>query len=449
MAPELLRGWGGTAPSAAQVTAPADGAQVQAVLAAAPRRGVIARGLGRSSGDAAQNAGGTVIATTHLDGHMWVDRDAGELRVAAGASLDVLLRTLVPEGWFVPVTPGTRHVTIGGAIAADIHGKNHHRDGSFMRHVSSLTLATPAGVTTVTPTSDPDLFWATAGGLGLTGVVLDATVRLIPVRTSSVRVVTERAADLDDLMARMDARDHDHRYSVAWVDALAGGARLGRGVITWGDHADPGDVARRARDPLAFDPRTRLRVPGLPVPNVLTASTVAAFNEVWFRRAPSSTAVTVEPLSRFFHPLDGVGGWNRLYGPRGFLQYQFVVPFGAERVVRSALERLAALRCPSFLAILKRMGDGTPGPLSFPLPGWTLALDIPAGVAHLSEALDALDDEVAAAGGRVYLAKDSRLRPELVPTMYPRLAEWQDVCRRVDPHRALTSDLARRLRLVA
>ena len=449
MAREQLAGWGHTAPSVADVTHPRDAGEVGAIVAAAPVRGVIARGLGRSYGDAAQNAGGTVVATTGLDACRWVDQAGGVIAVAGGTSLDSLLRTTVPAGWFVPVSPGTRQVTVGGAIAADIHGKNHHRDGSFMSHVSGFTLATGAGVTAVTRESDGSLFWATAGGLGLTGVILEATLRLLPVRTSAIRVVTERARDLDDVMARMDARDERHRYSVAWVDGLARGRQCGRGVITWGDHADTEDLPGRAHgDPLAFDGGSGLRIPDLPVPRLVSAPAVAAFNEAWFRRAPAGPRTTIEPLASFFHPLDTVGGWNRLYGRRGFVQYQFVVPFGAEDVVRTALERLQVARCPSFLAVLKRMGAANPGPLSFPHPGWTLALDVPAGRAVLSPVLDGIDDLVAAAGGRVYLAKDSRLRPQMVPVMYPDLGRWLAVKRRVDPESLFTSDLGRRLGLV-
>jgi decaprenylphospho-beta-D-ribofuranose 2-oxidase len=246
----------------------------------------------------------------------------------------------------------------------------------------------------------------------------------------------------------MDARDHRHRYSVAWVDALATGRHLGRGVITWGDHADVGDLAPAERDtPLGFEPGAGFTVPRVPFPGVLNTATVAAFNHLWFHRAPATSTTTVEPLARFFHPLDAVDGWNRLYGRRGFLQYQFVVPFAAHGVVQTALERLRAVRCPSFLAVLKRMGDPNPGPLSFPRPGWTLALDIPAGHPEVSDTLDAIDDLVAAAGGRVYLAKDSRLRPEMVGAMYPNIERWRAVKGRVDPDGVLTSDLGRRLGL--
>ena len=451
MGREVLTGWGRTAPSAAEVVRPADAGSVAAALASPGPRGAIARGLGRSYGDAAQNAGGTVVATASLDHIAWSDEAAGLLTVGAGTSLDAILRALVPRGWFVPVSPGTRFVSVGGAIAADVHGKNHHADGSFASHVTSLTLATPVGTREVTRSDDPDLFWATAGGMGLTGIILGATVRMLPIETSRVRVVTERAADLDDVMARMSSGDGDHRYSVAWIDCLAGGRNLGRSVLTRGDHARVDELPAAARrDPLRFDAPTHLSVPAF-LPGLVNRTAVRLFNEGWFHLAgrASARATTIEPISGFFHPLDALRGWNRLYGPGGFVQYQFVVPFGAEAVVQAALERLSALRLPSFLGVLKRFGPADPGPISFPIPGWTLALDLPARLDGLAQVLDALDELVAGAGGRVYLAKDGRLRPDLLAHMYPRLGEWMAVRDRVDPGGVLQSDLARRLRLTA
>jgi decaprenylphospho-beta-D-ribofuranose 2-oxidase len=446
MGTEVLTGWGRTAPTTAEVVRPADARCAAAMLASPGSRGAIARGLGRSYGDAAQNAGGTVVATTGLDHMTWSDEAAGLLAVGGGTSLDAILRALVPRGWFVPVSPGTRWVSVGGAIAADVHGKNHHAEGSFASHVTSLTLATPAGTREVTPSDDPDLFWATAGGMGLTGIVLGATLRMLPIETSRVRVVTERAADLDDVMARMSSGDAGHRYSVAWIDCLAQGRTLGRSVLTRGDHARVDELPAALREhPLRFDPASRLSVPAF-VPGLVNRTTVRLFNEAWFRKAKAH-ATTIEPISGFFHPLDAVRGWNRLYGPGGFVQYQFVVPFSAAGVVETTLQRLAALRLPSFLGVLKRFGPADPGPLSFPMPGWTLALDIPARVGGLAGFLDALDELVAGAGGRVYLAKDGRLRPELLAQMYPRLGEWMAVRDRVDPEGVLQSDLARRLGL--
>jgi decaprenylphospho-beta-D-ribofuranose 2-oxidase len=417
-------------------------------LRRAGERGALARGLGRSYGDAAQNAGGRVIAMQGLDAVRELAIDRAEARVEAGISIDSLARVLLPLGLFVPVSPGTAHVTIGGAIAADVHGKNHHRDGSFCDHLTSFELLTPAGdVVTVTREDEPDLFAATAGGMGLTGVVLTATLRLLRVESSYMTVDRERAGDLDDAMARMTAHDDDYRYSVAWIDCLARGRRLGRCVLIRGDHAPAAALANgRRSEPFAPAGGSRLAAPPWTPPGLLRRSTVRVFNEAYYRAAPVRESGRIEHLASFFYPLDSVRNWNRIYGPSGFLQYQLVVPYGREDAVRTALERLSGAGAPSFLAVLKRFGPQD-GLLSFPIPGWTLALDIPAALPGLRPLLDGLDELVAGTGGRVYLAKDSRLRPDVLAAMYPRLGDWRAVRERVDPRGTMCSDMARRLEL--
>lgn len=440
-----VTGWGRTAPTTARLVRPRTYAEAVTAVRECGPRGGIPRGLGRAYGDAAQNAGGAVIDLTGLDRIHVIDADDGSVLCDAGVSLHRLMEVLLPLGWFVPVTPGTRFVTVGGAIGADIHGKNHHVSGSFARHVLSFELLTADG-TIRTVEQGTDLFDATAGGMGLTGVVLTARIRLQPVGTSLMSVDTERAADLDDLMARLTAGDHRYRYSVAWIDLLARGAATGRAVLTRGEHA-PLDAlpARARRAPLAFRP-SRLPAPPAFLPSgLLTRTTVGLFNELWYRRAPRARTGELQSLSAFFHPLDGVPHWNRVYGRDGFVQYQFVVGYGREETLRRIVGRVSARRCPSFLAVLKRFGDADPGWLSFPRPGWTLALDIPAGLPGLGAFLDELDEEVAAAGGRVYLAKDSRLRPELLTAMYPRLDDFRALRAELDPRGVFVSDLARRL----
>ncbi|MGQ5224464.1 FAD-binding protein [Streptomyces sp. MN3] len=440
-----VTGWGRTAPSAARLVRPRTFEEAALAVRGCGARGGIARGLGRAYGDAAQNAGGEVFDMTGLDRIHAIDADGGTVLCDAGVSLHRLMEVLLPLGWFVPVTPGTRYVTVGGALGADIHGKNHHVSGSFSRHVLSFELLTADGqVRTVVPGTP--LFEATAGGMGLTGVILTATVRLQPVRTSWMSVDTERASDLDDLMARLADTDHRYRYSVAWIDLLARGKATGRAVLTRGDHAALEALPRSARpEPLSFRTSRLPAAPAFVPEGLLSRTTVGLFNELWFRKAPRARTGELQRIPAFFHPLDGVPHWNRIYGRGGFVQYQFVVGHGREETLRRIVRRISERRCPSFLAVLKRFGDADPGWLSFPLPGWTLALDIPASLPGLGTFLDELDEEVAAAGGRVYLAKDSRLRPELLAAMYPRLDDFRALRAELDPRGVFTSDLSRRL----
>jgi decaprenylphospho-beta-D-ribofuranose 2-oxidase len=444
-----VTGWGRTAPTTARLIRPRTYEEAAAAVRDCGARGGIPRGLGRAYGDAAQNAGGTVLDMTGLDRVHAIDADGGTVLCDAGVSLHRLMEVLLPLGWFVPVTPGTRQVTVGGAIGADIHGKNHHVSGSFSRHVLSFELLTSDGEIRTVARGTP-LFDATTGGMGLTGVILTATVQLQPVETALMRVDTERARDLDDLMARLTATDHHYRYSVAWIDLLARGATTGRAVLTRGDHAPlealrAGTGARRG--PLAFRPWQLPAAPALLPDGLLNRRTVGWFNELWYRKAPRARTGELQKISAFFHPLDGVPHWNRVYGRGGFVQYQFVVGYGQEDTLRRIVRRISTRRVPSFLAVLKRFGDADPGWLSFPVPGWTLALDIPANLPGLGAFLDELDEEVAAAGGRVYLAKDSRLRPELLTAMYPRLDDFRALRADVDPRGVFVSDLARRLTL--
>lgn len=437
----LLTGFGRTAGTAAGVVTPKL-PDVAAAVLGAPVRGTLARGLGRAYGDAAQNAGGSVIDTQQLQGVV-VDHELGVVRADAGVVLGDLMRVVVPHGWFVPVTPGTQFVTVGGAIAADVHGKNHHQDGSFGDHLIDLELVDGTGITHTLHPGDP-AFEATCGGLGLTGVITAATLQLIPIETADIRTDIERMSDLDTLMARLADSDDDYRYSVAWIDLVTGGKALGRGVLERGDHATRAENA--SDSPLAVaDGRTVNAPPWVPS-GLLNRVSARAFNELWFRKSPAE-ATRIVPYSTFFHPLDRLAGWNRLYGDGGFLQYQFVVPLGQERALQRAVELIAGAKSPVLLAVLKRLGPGR-GLLAFPQAGWTLALDLPARWDGLREVVDALDVLVAEAGGRVYLVKDARLRPEMLPLMYPELEAWRTIRSGLDPDGRFQSDLSRRIGLV-
>jgi decaprenylphospho-beta-D-ribofuranose 2-oxidase len=447
----LLAGWGRTAPSAAEVVA-VDSKTLAAAVKDLPARGGIARGLGRSYGDPAQNAGGHVLRLDSGDDHIAIDDRACTVTAGAGVSIDQLLTVIVPRGYFVPVTAGTRFVTIGGAIASDIHGKNHHADGSFGDHVTSMRLMlADTTVVTIAPDLDPDLFWATVGGMGLTGVIVDATFSLIPIESSRMSVETRRIGHLDEIMTRMSESDADWRYSVAWIDLLAKGEHLGRGVLTNAEHATNDQLGQaEAADPLGYVPNQIVSVPPIvPTSGVINRLSVAAFNELWYRKAPRSRQGELQSIPAYFRPLDLVGNWNRVYGRGGFLQYQFVVPFGAEDVLRTVIERISASSLPIFLTVLKRFGAGNQGHLSFPLGGWTLAIDVPADRRGLSELLRSFDALVLDAGGRHYLAKDFQTGPASVRRGYPRLDEWMGIRARVDPAGVWASDLSRRLGLTA
>jgi decaprenylphospho-beta-D-ribofuranose 2-oxidase len=444
-----LTGWGRTNATVAEVLEVPNHEVADVVKEAGPR-GALVRGLGRSYGDAAQNSGGLVVRLFGSAHQAVIDQSKGTVTVPAGVSIDELLRVLVPRGWFVPVTPGTRFVTIGGAIASDIHGKNHHGEGSFGSHVTSLTLLLADGSQVkVGPRRNPTLFWATVGGMGLTGIILDATFTLIPIETSRMAVDTIRVPDLDSLFAEMTSPDDDVRYSVAWIDPLAKGRHLGRSILGRGDHARLDQLdAKHAVAPLEYKPQQLATFPPLVPPSgYINRLTVAAFNEVWFRKAPVRAIGQVQSIASFFHPLDMVGSWNRVYGAGGMVQYQFVVPFGEEVAMRTVIERLSAARAASFLAVLKRFGAGNAAPLSFPAPGWTLALDVPAGSPGLGELLHGLDRIVLDAGGRHYFTKDAHTTPEAIRRGYPRLDEWKAVRDSVDPHGRWQSDLSRRLGL--
>jgi decaprenylphospho-beta-D-ribofuranose 2-oxidase len=443
-----LTGWGRTAPSVARVVSTDDVDKIAETVRTAGERGVIARGLGRSYGDPAQNAGGVVVDMTPLNRIHRVDADAGIVEVDAGVSLDTLMRAVLPFGLWIPVLPGTRQVTIGGAIGSDIHGKAHHVEGSFGNHVLSMDLLTAdGGIRTLTPDGpDADLFWATVGGMGLTGIVLRATLHLNHVETAYFLVDTEQIDNLDDLMNRQTQDDESYAESVSWFDAVTTGPHLGRGILTRANHARLEDLPPKLRrNPLKFDAPRLLTVPDVFPPGMLNRLTGRIFSELWYRKSPTRFGM-VHNITQFLHPLDVIGEWNRGYGPHGFLQYQFVVPFGAEPVIRRIVELIAGSGHVSALNVLKRFGDGNPAPLSFPMRGWTLCVDLPVR-AGLDELCDELDGIVLDAGGRHYLAKESRTTPEVIQRGYPRIDEWRKVRASIDPDGVFASDMSRRLAL--
>jgi decaprenylphospho-beta-D-ribofuranose 2-oxidase len=449
----VLCGWGRTAPSLARVLRPHDAAAAAAALAdaAGTQRGVIARGAGRSYGDAAQNGGGLVLDMTALSSiQELAGRDDGALRVGAGTTLAQLMTFLTARAMTVPVTPGTKHITVGGAIAADIHGKNHFRDGSFGHHVESLELCTPAGeVLHLSRAANPELFYATVGGMGLTGVVLEAVLRPHPLPAAELWADIERTDDFDGALALLAEDSARHRFSIAWLDVLGdrprlgAHARFGRAVVIRSDYAPPG--SSRAKPELADRPRLAVP-PGTPG-MVLNPTVLRAYNALHWHSAPRRARQRALGMNAHFFPLDALQHWNRLYGKSGLVQYQFVVPRSADDALVAVLEGLRRERIPMYLVVLKRFGAGSGGLLSFPMEGFTLAIDVPAGAPVLASALARADQRVLAAGGRVYLAKDSRLAPEMLAAMYPELERFKGIRSRVDPRGVLQSDMSRRLGL--
>lgn len=390
-----------------------------------PAAPVIARGAGRAYGDSALNRDGT-IDMTGFDRMIAFDADTGSLTVEAGVVLGDIIETFLPKGWFPPVTPGTKFVTVGGMIAADVHGKNHHKAGSFRGFVDWIDLADPSGqVRRCSEDENADLFDWTVGGMGLTGIILRVSFRLIRVESAWIRRKTIPAAGLDETMAAFDAAD-DWTYSVAWIDCLAAGAQMGRSLLMVGEHARRDELtAARLKHPFAVKRRRQWRVPpGFPGA-VLNNATIRAFNAAYYRLGVRQAAESLTDWDRFFYPLDAVLDWNRIYGRRGFVQFQCVLPLSESPAGLAAiLEATGAAGRGSFLAVLKRFGPGRAGEkgLSFPMEGYTLALDFPATPPSLA-LVDRLHAIAMDHGGSFYLAKDARLRAPEFARSDPRVAD--------------------------
>ena len=359
------------------------------------------------------------------------------------------MRVALPFGLWVPVLPGTRQVTIGGAIASDIHGKNHHTAGSFGNHVASVDLLTADGeVRRLEPDgASSELFWATVGGIGLTGVILRARVRMTKTETAYFVADTERTADLDETIGRFsDGSDEAYDYSSAWFDSISTDARLGRAALGRGSLARRDELPVRLRsDPLRFDAPTLVDLPDVFPNGLANRLTFSAIGELYYRKTKNKRG-QIQNLTAFYHPLDLFGDWNRAYGSAGFLQYQFIVPLAAEAEFRSIVRDIAESGHVSFLNVFKKFGEGNRAPLSFPMPGWNICVDFPI-VDGLGRFCRSLDDRVLAMGGRLYTAKDSRTDPETFAAMYPQLDAWRKVRDEADPEGVFASDMSRRLHL--
>ncbi|MCW4116808.1 FAD-binding oxidoreductase [Aurantimonas sp. MSK8Z-1] len=435
----MLTGWGRTTIAHTRAAAPASDMEAAALLggAAGP---MIAFGGGRSYGDAALNDGGDTLLTGALNRILSFDEASGEIVCEPGVTFRELIDRFLDRGWIVPVSPGTAFATIGGAVANDVHGKNHDRAGSFGDHVLWLDLLAPDGrLLRLSPRENVELWRATIGGIGLTGVILRVAFAMKRVRSSLVTVREARAGDLDALMAALRAARAQSTYTVAWIDATATGRSVGRGILEAAEHAEAGFTARPARRAL----RLPVDFPGF----ALNPLSIGLFNQLYYRRVPAAGRARTLSFDAFLYPLDALLDWNRMYGRRGFYQFQCVIPEAeADRGIRALLETIAASRSASFLAVLKTLGSSGRGFLSFPFPGFTLALDFPAR-GKTPELMARLERLTLDHGGRVYLAKDACLSSEGFRRMYPQLPHYEAVLHEIDPMGRLRSDMARRLRI--
>jgi decaprenylphospho-beta-D-ribofuranose 2-oxidase len=448
-----LTGFGRTAPSVAEVLSTPDAeliAKAVAQVADAGGRGVIARGLGRSYGDNAQNGGGLVIDMTPLNKIHSIESDTRLAEVDAGVSLDQLMKAALPFGLWVPVLPGTRQVTVGGAIACDIHGKNHHSAGSFGNHVVSMELLTADGqIRHLTPEGEEsELFWATVGGNGLTGIVLRVVIAMTPTETAYFIADGIATHDLDETVAvHLDGTEDNYTYSSAWFDLISPPPKLGRAAVSRGSLAKLDQLpAKLAKNPLKFDAPHLLTVPNVFPISAMNKLSFMAIGEVYYRLGGTYTD-KIQNLSQFYHMLDLVSGWNNAYGPTGFAQHQFLVPPNALDEFKAIIRWIQTRGHYSALNVFKLFGPGNRAPLSFPMAGWNVAMDFP-NKPGVNEFLNELDSRVMEFGGRVYTAKDSRVSADNFHAMYPRIDEWIAVRRKVDPTGVFVSDMARRLELL-
>lgn len=437
MPEKVLAGWGNHPRQRCDVHTPLRRSKVAELL----QESVIARGLGRSYGDAA--LGDRVIDCTRLDRYVEFNESTGVLTCESGVSLEQIITDFAPRGWFPMITPGTKFVTIGGCIANDVHGKAHHVDGCFSQCVLSMEVLLSSGdVVTASRDQNSDLFWASMGGMGLLGIVLQATIQLRHIETTFFRQTAVKVGNLDELLDALDQYEH-LPYSVAWVDSLATGKQLGRGVLTVGDHASRSDL-KGIRDPLRITPPSPIVLPFEMPSGALNGVTVRILNGVL--DFVQSHGAEIAHYEKFFYPLDFVGLWNRGYGPKGFTQYQFVIPLAdGRRRIREILERITTSGQAPFLNVLKKFGKER-GLISFPFEGYTFAIDFPVRDG-LAELLRELDRMVLDAGGRIYLGKDAFVDAATFKAMYPKLPQWQEAKAKYDPNMMFESSLSKRVGL--
>jgi len=404
----------------------------------------IARGNGRCYGDA--SLADRTISTLKFNKILSFDVTAGIFECQSGITLDQILTVILPQGWFLPVTPGTKFITIGGALASDVHGKNHHVDGSISNHVLDFDLVLASGdVITCSPSVNPDLFEATCGGMGLTGVISRVKFRLKKIETSFIKQKQIKAANLQELIELFDTYK-DYTYSVAWIDCLKKGEHFGRSILMLGEHATVNELGENQRtNPLKLPGNKQITFP-INMPSwVLNQFTVKAFNFLYYGKNFKKEINNVVSYEPFFYPLDKVLHWNRLYGKKGFVQYQFVLPLDAKQGLIEILTRISDEGLGSFLAVLKVFGKQE-SMISFPKEGYTLALDFPVR-GHLLAFLDELDELVLKYKGRLYMSKDARMKPEILVAGYPELEKFKSIVKKYNPDGKIRSAQSDRLLL--
>ena len=446
-----IHGWGNTKTVGVDIKTPKNLEQIQNIIKKSARESILARGLGRSYGDSAQLEKGTILKLTEFK-KIKLNKERSELTVGAGVSFEEILKYIVPLGFFLPVVPGTKFITLGGAIASDVHGKNHHKDGSFGNFLKRvLILNSSSEIIEIGPNhpfskDEIEMFWATVGGLGLTGIIIEATFSLKKISTSFMNVQTIKCNNIDSMMKKMIETDEEYEYSVAWIDSLNKNIR---GILTCANHATENEVKnKKINEKLIYKTKTSFNIHSFFNVNLINNLSIKLFNELWFRRAHKKNKSEIQTISKFFHPLDGLQNWNKLYGEKGFYQYQFVVPDESKGLIKKLIKELKQKNIPSFLCVLKRLGDGNKAMLSFPIKGWTLSLDFPSSNPKILPLLNKYDELIQKAGGKIYLAKDARLSPKIFRKIYNRIIEWNKIRDRMDKNNLFQSDISKRLKII-
>lgn len=443
---ERLSGWGNFKSSYCEVLNPKNVVELREIILNASPNSIIPRGLGRSYGDSSTINQRKIIKLEHFNS-IKLDIEKGVIQAGSGATLEEILKVIIPNGLFVPVTPGTKFITIGGAIASDIHGKNHHVDGSFGNHTIRIKIMNGSGeIEDISPNGSDDnakKFWATIGGMGLTGIILEVEFKLIRISTSFIHTSSQRFEHLDDLMNQMIKADNKYRYTVAWIDSMN---KKFRGVLSCGNHALPEELSESQKKiNNLYETNSIAKAPKYMPNGLLNKYTISIFNEMWYRKYKKIEKIDIENILSFFYPLDGVKNWNNIYGESGFIQYQYSIPDKESDFIHETFEILKEIEAFSFLTVLKRFGNKNKSYLSFPMPGWTLAIDIPAKNSKLLKVLDRLDESIIKRKGHIYLAKDVRQKSRTFLQTYPDFYAWKEVKLKMDPRSIFTSDQYERL----